>query len=172
VYEFALGTRFARVLEASGPTESLAALLVGGYFGTWLDLATMDHVALGHGVLQRAGATLGCGVVAALPASSCGVVETARVARYLASESAGQCGPCVHGLAAVAGDLERLDDEASLRRRLGLIAGRGACRHPDGAVRFVASGLHVFADELARHLRGRRCSGSGRPVLPTAGVHA
>ena len=43
-----------------------------------------------------------------LPASACGLVETARVTRYLATESAGQCGPCVHGLDAIAHALESL----------------------------------------------------------------
>ena len=81
VYEFALGTPFTRVIEsAGGPTEPLGALLVGGYFGTWLSLDAAEGLVLGHGVLRQAGATLGCGVVAALPMLSCGVVETARVA--------------------------------------------------------------------------------------------
>ena len=97
-------------------------------------------------MLRRAGATLGCGVVAALPVESCGVAETARVARYLASESAGQCGPCVHGLDAVAGALEALaaghatrGTLADLDRWLGDVEGRGACRLPDAAVGFVRS---------------------------------
>jgi NADH:ubiquinone oxidoreductase subunit F (NADH-binding) len=174
VYEYALGTSFARVLEAGGPTEPLAALLVGGYFGTWLDLHTMDQVVVGHGVLQRAGATLGCGVVAALPASSCGVVETARVARYLASESAGQCGPCVHGLDAIAGALEGLaagraaqGTIRTVERWLGDVAGRGACHMPDAAVGFVGSSLRVFADDYVLHERKGPCAASRHaPVLP------
>ena len=44
VYEFALGTPFTTVIEsAGGPTEPLGALLVGGYFGTWLDLAAPSN---------------------------------------------------------------------------------------------------------------------------------
>jgi len=103
-----------------------------------------------------------------------GVVETARVARYLAEQSAGQCGPCVHGLAAVADSLEQLVrrdtrtiDVALLQRRLAQIVNRGACRHPDGAARLVASALRVFAGEVDGHLHGRRCAGHGRQVLPT-----
>ena len=47
-------------------------------------------------------AALGCGVVVALPASACPVAETVRVAIYLATETANQCGPCVNGSAAIA----------------------------------------------------------------------
>jgi NADH-ubiquinone oxidoreductase-F iron-sulfur binding region len=60
-------------------------------------------------------------------------------------------------------------DRDRLRRRLAVISGRGACRHPDGAVRFVASALRVFDEDVRRHLDGKRClARSGAAVLPTA----
>jgi hypothetical protein len=59
----------------------------------------------------------------------------------------------------------RTPDVGLLRRRLAQVANRGACRHPDGAVALVASGLRVFSDEVDRHLHGRRCTGHGRPVV-------
>jgi NADH:ubiquinone oxidoreductase subunit F (NADH-binding) len=175
VYEHALGTPFTTVVEsAGGPTEPLGALLVGGYFGTWLDLSTAERLVLAHGVMRQAGATLGCGVVAALPALSCGVIETARVARYLASESAGQCGPCVHGLDAIATALEALaagrapqGTIATVERWLGDVNGRGACHMPDAVVGFVRSSLAVFADDYMLHERKGPCSAVGHaPVLP------
>jgi NADH:ubiquinone oxidoreductase subunit F (NADH-binding) len=175
VHEFALGTPFTQVIQASGgPSEPVGALLVGGYFGTWLDLATAEELVLAHGVLRDAGATLGCGVVAALPALACGVVETARVARYLASESAGQCGPCVHGLDAIATALEALaggrapqGTVATVERWLGDVAGRGACHMPDAVVGFVRSSLAVFADDYVLHERKGPCAASRHaPVLP------
>jgi NADH:ubiquinone oxidoreductase subunit F (NADH-binding) len=115
--------------------------------------------------LERFGASLGARAIVVFPRNACGVVETARIARYLADESAGQCGPCVHGLAAIADSLDRLArsdataaDEGVLRRRLSQVANRGACRHPDGSVALVASALRVFAGEFERHLSGRRCA--------------
>jgi NADH:ubiquinone oxidoreductase subunit F (NADH-binding) len=113
-------------------------------------------------------------VVAAFPALACGVVETARVARYLASESAGQCGPCVHGLDAIAGALEALaagrapqGTTRTVERWLGDVAGRGACHMPDAAVGFVRSSLKVFADDYVLHERKGPCAASGHaPVLP------
>ena len=167
VYEIALGDSLGSLLaDAGGLTSDVAAFLVGGYFGTWIPRRLDGDVALSDTGLAELGAALGARAIVALPAAACGIRETARIARYLAAESAGQCGPCVHGLAAVAGDVEQLAgrgapvDRTRLERRLGVIAGRGACSHPDGAVRLVASGLRVFAEDVERHLAGRRCAAS------------
>lgn len=171
VYEVELGSPFAELLEQAGGGGA-QAYLVGGFFGTWLGAADAERTRLSNADLARFGASLGARAIVALPADGCGIVETARIARYLADQSAGQCGPCVHGLAAVAESLEDLvrrskrgRDAGLLRRRLAQVAHRGACRHPDGVVALVASGLRVFGAELERHLRGARCRGSGRPTV-------
>ncbi|MGZ4280754.1 MAG: NADH-ubiquinone oxidoreductase-F iron-sulfur binding region domain-containing protein, partial [Gaiellaceae bacterium] len=90
---------------------------------------------------------------------------------YLAEESAGQCGPCVHGLSALAGAVETLawghgDSRQDAWRWLEQVRGRGACRHPDGAAHFVESSLEVFAGEAELHLKGR-CSGRRGEFMPT-----
>ncbi|HEY8647167.1 MAG TPA: NADH-ubiquinone oxidoreductase-F iron-sulfur binding region domain-containing protein [Gaiellaceae bacterium] len=164
VYEVELGTRVTELIaEAGGATEPVSAYLVGGYFGGW----TRDDR---HPLTAAAG--LGAGVVVAFPAGACGVHESARVTRYLANESAGQCGPCVHGLAALASGLEQIargkgpDQRERLARWSEQVEARGACRHPDGAARFVKSTLTVFEEELSLHLRKGRCSGPDRNVLP------
>ena len=101
-----------------------------------------------------------------------GISETDRVLTFLASQTAGQCGPCVQGLplladgcrALAAGTLRR----RGLRRLLSLadvVDGGGACRHPDGAVRLIRSALDGFADDVAGHLRGEACSGAQRPPV-------
>ncbi len=173
VHELALGSTLVDVVaRAGGPTETPLAYLVGGYFGTWLSPDQAHALVLSEAGLKKAGASLGAGAIVVLPASACGLVETARIASYLADESAGQCGPCVHGLAAIAGALEQLvrpgrrDVRPELGRWLGQIAGRGACRHPDGAARLVSSALDIFADEVGHHLRHRRCSRRTARVLP------
>jgi NADH:ubiquinone oxidoreductase subunit F (NADH-binding) len=173
VYEIELGSPFAQLLTQAGADSSAQAYLVGGYFGTWVNASDLRGAALSNASLARFGASLGARAIVVLPADACGIVETARVTRYLAEQSAGQCGPCVHGLAAIAASLEQLvrrsrhtPDAGLLRRRLAQVARRGACRHPDGAVALVASALRVFSDELDRHLHGRRCTGHSRAVLP------
>ena len=91
-------------------------------------------------------------------------MESARIVTYLAGQSAGQCGPCVYGLPAIADDLTRLargEADAGLLgrldRRLREVDGRGACRHPDGAVQLARSAL--------RCLRGRCGGARGRDAV-------
>jgi NADH:ubiquinone oxidoreductase subunit F (NADH-binding) len=163
VHEIELGTTLADALRACGGTRGeVAAYLVGGYFGRWFEPAAAETLELTPDVL-------GAGTIVALPSSTCAVAECARVMRYLADESAGQCGPCVHGLAAIADAMDgggRGDNRGEIARFAGLVAGRGACRHPDGAARFVESALEVFADEFARHVRRRGCGRRALGVLP------
>ncbi len=156
------------MLRAGGDTEAISAVLVGGYFGRWIPAADAFALRLRPGVL-------GAGAVFAFPADACALSECARVARYLADESAGQCGPCVFGLAAIADALERLlsgdrreraDRRAQILRWAEQVRGRGACRHPDGVAGFVESALATFADEVELHTRHGRCNRSHRALLP------
>lgn len=164
VAEVPLGTPLTAVL---GPAADSRAVLVGGYHGSWLSGRTVETANLSRGGLGAVGATLGAGLVVPLPQSACPLVEAAPVVRLLADESAGQCGPCVHGLRAIAGAVQNLadgtvepGDVAKLERWSGLVTGRGACAHPDGVVRFVASLLAAFPTEVTLH-QHRAC---GRPL--------
>ena len=164
VHEVELGTPLHQVVAlCGGITSSPEAILVGGYFGSWLGPEGLE-LPLSKSGLRPVGASPGARAVIVLGADSCGLVETARVLRYLAGESAGQCGPCVFGLRAIAdaagsfaeraaspGVIERLQGFANV------VEGRGACAHPDGATNLLRSALTVFANEVNLHLRGR-CS--------------
>jgi NADH:ubiquinone oxidoreductase subunit F (NADH-binding) len=163
VYELAFGTPMTDLLEAAGgSTEPLRALLVGGYFGTWVDSSRAFRLRLAREDLRSVGCSLGSGVLIALGESSCGLHESARVIDYLAAQSAGQCGPCVFGLRAIADSFAAIADgygdsrdRDRLLRWTSEIRGRGACHHPDGAARFVESALSVFSDEIEVHRRVR-----------------
>jgi NADH:ubiquinone oxidoreductase subunit F (NADH-binding) len=175
VYEIEHGAPLPALIEvAGGSATRLRAVLLGGYGGAWVDGAAIPELALANDRLAAHGAALGAGVVVLLSEHACPVAEVARVTRWLAAQSAGQCGPCVHGLDAIAGAIEALAHGAAtpgvgerIARWCSLATGRGACRHPDGAVRFIASGLQVFAQEFADHARHGRCdSCSSAPELP------
>ncbi len=160
------------VARAGGLTARPRALLIGGYFGSWFAAADAAALTLEDGGLKERGGGLGARAIAVLPEGACGLCETVRVANYLAHESAGQCGPCVNGLPAIAAGLARLSERPSggeadaIRRWTRELPGRGACRHPDGAARFVASALEVFAAEIEQHRRQRRCPHPGARLLP------
>jgi NADH:ubiquinone oxidoreductase subunit F (NADH-binding) len=173
VYELAFGTAMSDLLDAAGgPSEPLQAVLIGGYFGTWTDAEHAAGLRLARDELRSVGCALGSGVIIALGESSCGLHESARLIEYLADQSAAQCGPCVFGLRAIA-DLftavtEGIAHESETRRILRWsdeVRGRGACHHPDGAVRFVQSALRIFGEDIGAHRR-RRCHArpAGLPV--------
>jgi NADH:ubiquinone oxidoreductase subunit F (NADH-binding) len=170
VVEAALGTPLRELLPLD---DRQGTVLTGGYHGAWIPAAGAARMTLTNASLGTAGAFLGAGVLAALPPDRCGLVETARVAAYLAEESAGQCGPCLNGLPLIARTLaalasRRADQRAlkNLKRWSGLVEGRGACHHPDGTVRFVRSALSAFADEIGHHLHGRCTATDPAPFLP------
>jgi NADH:ubiquinone oxidoreductase subunit F (NADH-binding) len=154
VLEIDSRTTIAEAINQSGGlTEAARAVLVGGYFGSWMQ----PNEAWGLR-LDPSASRLGCGVVGVLPSSRCAVCEVAAIMRYLAAESSAQCGPCFFGLRALADACTRLADQGSnpevlrrLQRWSAEVHGRGACKHPDGAVMFLSSALQVFADEFATH---------------------
>jgi NADH:ubiquinone oxidoreductase subunit F (NADH-binding) len=173
VHELAFGTAMPDVLRAAeGPTEPLQALLVGGYFGTWITAERSRTLRLSRSDLRLVGGGLGSGVVIGLGETACGLHETARIVGYLAEQSAGQCGPCVHGLAAIADSVDALaegdahpSDLKRLKRWTEDVRGRGACHHPDGVARFVQSAIAVFGHEFERHRHGRcRAPAAGLPI--------
>jgi NADH:ubiquinone oxidoreductase subunit F (NADH-binding) len=178
VIEAPLGIPFRDVLDltdSAGARAHYQGALLGGYGGSWITMPTLFDLPLTEQAARKAGSTLGAGVVALLPRGVCPLVETARVVRYMEEQGAGQCGPCVHGLAGLADMTQALAYKPagvrggvrSVLDLCDLVDGRGACRHPDGVARFVRSALTVFADEVTAHLRGGPCTLVNAPgVLP------
>jgi NADH:ubiquinone oxidoreductase subunit F (NADH-binding) len=179
VLEVGPGTTFGEVVEqawSSPDRRPPQAVLLGGYGGSWVAWERLRDLHVDSDELRRAGLSVGAGLVGPLPATACGLEEAARVMRYMAGQSARQCGPCVFGLASVAdlaSDLSagRLTPvgRRKLGRFMGEISGRGACRHPDGALRMLSSALVVFGDDVRRHRRGRTCDAPGYAILPVPG---
>jgi NADH:ubiquinone oxidoreductase subunit F (NADH-binding) len=179
VYEVPTGTAVIEVLSAAAGVadEQIEAVLVGGYGGAWLAGGAIERATLDRAGMDSVGGLVGCAAIVALPASACGVGETAAVMRWLATQTAGQCGPCVFGLDAIAAVVEDVwrgtaqgDAVTRLVRWAGDIEGRGACRLPDGAVRFLRSALAAFQEDVRQHGRGRPCRSASRGItLPIPG---
>jgi NADH:ubiquinone oxidoreductase subunit F (NADH-binding) len=169
IAEIELGTTVRElVLDAGGDPRRLGGVVLGGYFGTWVSAPDALDLPLDPIDLKAAGLTFGCGIVGLLGDGECGLVATGRILGFLAAESAGQCGPCVWGLRAIADTVSALAAGAAtpeagedLRRWAGLVTGRGACRHPDGAAQLLMSALVVFGDDVEAHLAGRACVATG-----------
>jgi NADH:ubiquinone oxidoreductase subunit F (NADH-binding) len=172
VREIELGTTVGEVATGSGaPAAGIQAVLVGGYFGTWARLDDAWDLPLDPGVMKARGLTFGCGIVGLLPIDVCGVAATAEIMAFLANESAGQCGPCVHGLRAIGDATKRVADGRAgaaeighIERWTSMVDGRGACHHPDGAAQLMVSALNVFGDEFRHHARSGRCSITGSRI--------
>jgi NADH:ubiquinone oxidoreductase subunit F (NADH-binding) len=177
IYEIAGGTTVGAVLTAARAVGAIEAVLIGGYFGTWHRVEQVAGLPFTGAGLRAAGGGPGAGVIFALPPDACGLAEAAQVLRFLADQAAQQCGPCMFGLPAIAEDLAQLaagrpggDPLERLQRRFAQIAGRGACRHPDGAIRMAASALTAFAADAHAHSRHRPClaapgNGHRRPAI-------
>jgi NADH:ubiquinone oxidoreductase subunit F (NADH-binding) len=150
---------------APAQLEATQAVLLGGYFGRWVSAERAWDMPLDPARLRDEGLAFGAGIVAFLSKATCPIVASARIAEYMATQSAAQCGPCVFGLRSIAdamGRLSRLeghrDDWDNLERWAAQVKNRGACRHPDGAVGMLESALLTFEGELERHWRTKRCS--------------
>ena len=176
VVEAPLGVAFRDLLTLTPQdADRYWGALLGGYGGGWVSIADLLDCHLTEESARQLNSSLGAGVVALLPRTLCPLAETSRVVRYMQQQGAGQCGPCIHGLSDLAAYLEGLAfNPTSFRGRFppilelcNLIAGRGACRHPDGVTRFARSALAVFRDEVDAHMRRGPCSAiNGPPLLP------
>lgn len=164
VVELPTGAPLTDVLARGGLTDlnTVGAVLIGGYHGSWIPAAKLTGARLSRAGLAPFGASPGAGIVHVLPVEQCGLACTADIVAYLADQGAQQCGPCLNGLPRLAqlfDDLAygRVDDDLldEMHRILGLVDGRGACRHPDGTVRMARSALDTFAGDITQHRTGR-----------------
>jgi NADH:ubiquinone oxidoreductase subunit F (NADH-binding) len=171
VYEVALSTTVESVVGYAGGIQGdLGGVLLGGYGGAWL---SRDDIAtpLSSGDLKSVGCSIGTGVVIPIHRQQCGLAETARIVAWMATQSAGQCGPCVFGLPAIADDLKAIATTHApasvferLLSRLPIIEGRGACRHPDGVIRLIRSAFRAFSADVEYHRANGPCSGGHLPT--------
>ena len=173
VIEAPVGVSLASLVEAAGGLSAHPqAVLLGGYHGAWVPWSVARELTMSNEWLKPHGLSVGAGVVVVLPAAACGPAEVVRVLDYLARESAGQCGPCVFGLPALAASYRHVVNggQRHHQQRLAdlpeMLERRGGCHHPDGSLRFLRSAQLVFADHLSTHRRGQCPLSDHPPVLP------
>ncbi len=175
VIEAPSGVPLRYVLQLAGAPPLPQGVLTGGYHGSWLGPAAAHDAVVSRASLMALGGALGAGAVLPLGPETCALGEGLRVARWLAGESAGQCGPCRLGLPAAASGLADVLNGGgpaaleALREITRAVTGRGACKHPDGSARFITSTLAAFKDDLAMHVLSGGCGRTPRGVLPLPG---
>ncbi len=171
VREIEYGTPLAAVAALTGVQQSsVTAVLLGGYFGSFVAVERAFDLALDPLAMRAQGLTLGAGVVAFLERGECGVAATAGILEYMASQSAAQCGPCVFGLRAIADAVVAIaqrraltDEIERVERWRSQLVGRGACHHPDGAATLLGSAFAAFDADFLAHVTKRTCvTGSAR----------
>ncbi|MEU8265638.1 NADH-ubiquinone oxidoreductase-F iron-sulfur binding region domain-containing protein [Sphaerisporangium sp. NPDC049002] len=169
VVETPTGVRLREVLDLCDATVGQGVLL-GGYHGKWMSAEAVERAEVSRAGFEALGGALGAGIVVPLGWDSCPLGETARVARYMAGQSAGQCGPCYMGLPDLAQAFGALADGTghieAVQRAAATMRGRGACGHPDGTARFVLSAIDVFAEDIMTHAAYGTCGMPVRGVLP------
>ena len=145
------------LLASSLDPDITTAVLVGGYHGEWVGPRAMDRpLAVGR---DAASLAAGAGVLLVLQGTACPLHVTDEIVAYLAAKSARQCGPCTLGLPRLSAQVQALARGAlgaveRIEQQADLIAGRGACHHPDGTVRLVRSAVREFAAESTAHAAG------------------
>jgi NADH:ubiquinone oxidoreductase subunit F (NADH-binding) len=173
VLEVPFGVELGLVAETVQARAS-QAVVIGGYHGAWL--RPRAELRLSKAGLTEAGGTFGAGAVMFVGTDTCPVAELARVSQWLADQSARQCGPCAFGLPALAADVRALAAgtaaPAVAERHAAMVTGRGACAHPDGAARFVRTGLLTVNDDVRTHQAYGTCRRQDRAHLPTTRRHA
>ena len=155
VHEVEFGTRLREVLPGDAAD---GAVLLGGFHGAWATWPTAASARVSVPGMRSLGLPLGAGVVLAPGRDACPLSWTSRIVDHLAGQSARRCGPCFNGLPALASAVRALHDgsgpSAEAERLAGLVAGRGACAHPDGTVRLVRSLLTTMRAEVLAHRAG------------------
>lgn len=127
-------------------------VLLGGFGGEWVSWSSVAMVSPDPHLMRERGLSFGTGIVSVVPAGRGGLEWSSEMLTWMAGESAGQCGPCIFGLPALAKQFaraahgRRISDRQrdELEDAMRLVERRGACRHPDGAVRMARSALVAF----------------------------
>lgn len=125
VYEVEFGATLGELVElAGGPTEDIAAVLLGGVSGSFVGPDLLD-LPLTFEDTRAAGLSLGTGVVMPFGVSTDFDDLTKRIAGFFRDESCGQCVPCRVGTVRQEEALHRLIAGAPLNDssgELGLLA--------------------------------------------------
>ncbi|WP_242337078.1 MULTISPECIES: NADH-quinone oxidoreductase subunit NuoF [Anaeromyxobacter] len=143
--------------------RKIKAVIPGGSSSPVLRGDEID-ISLEFDAVKAAGSMSGSGGVIVFDDSTCMVRALARISKFYAEESCGQCTPCREGTSWMEGIVEKIEhghataeDVAKLEQVAGNIGGQTICALGDAASMPVQSFVKKFRDEFLRHVEERRC---------------
>jgi NADH-quinone oxidoreductase subunit F len=154
------------IMEDCGGTVSgrpIKAVIPGGSSSPVLRGEEID-VSLEFDAIKAAGSMSGSGGVIVMDDSVCVVRVLARIAKFYAEESCGQCTPCREGTAWMEGIVEKIEhghataaDVDKLEQVANSIAGMTICALGDAAAMPVQSFVKKFKADFLAHVEARGC---------------
>ena len=188
-YELPIGATFAELLETAGGMwngKPLKAFIPGGASAAILSAEHVD-IPMDFDNLMKAGSMLGSAAVIVMNDETCLVTATARLAKFFAHESCGQCTPCREGTNWAEMTLTRLAEGRGTTADIDLLdritrnmSGTALCALADACVGPVASLVRNFRSELeacvtnqgSPYPEQRYFGPAGDPVTSGAGTGA
>jgi NADH-quinone oxidoreductase subunit F len=168
-YEFPIGITFQEILDACGGIyqadrgRELKAFIPGGASAPVLP-ASQRNIKMDFDTVAKAGSMLGSAAVMVLDDTVCIVRSAARLAKFFAHESCGQCTPCREGTNWAQLVLSRIEhgeglasDPELMLRMTKNMSGTTICALSDAAVGPARSVVVNFREEVERHIRDRKC---------------
>ena len=143
--------------------RKIKAVIPGGSSSPVLRGDEID-ISLEVDAVKAAGSMSGSGGIIVFDDSTCMVRALARISKFYAEESCGQCTPCREGTSWMEGIVEKIEhghgtaaDVEKLEQIAGNIGGNTICALGDAAAMPVQSFVKKFRDEFMRHVTERRC---------------
>lgn len=143
--------------------RKLKAVIPGGSSCPVLTADEID-VAMEFDALKAAGTMAGSGGLIVFDESTCMVRALARITKFYAEESCGQCTPCREGTAWMEAIVEKIEhghgtaaDVEKLEQIANSIGGNTICALGDAASMPVQSFVKKFKHEFLRHVEEQRC---------------
>ncbi len=143
--------------------RKVKAVIPGGSSSPVLRGDEID-ISLEVDAVKAAGSMSGSGGIIVFDDSTCMVRALARISKFYAEESCGQCTPCREGTSWMEGIIEKIEhghgsaaDVDKLEQIAGNIGGNTICALGDAASMPVQSFLKKFREEFMRHVEERRC---------------
>jgi NADH-quinone oxidoreductase subunit F len=143
--------------------RKVKAVIPGGSSSPVLRGDEID-ISLEVDAVKAAGSMSGSGGIIVFDDSTCMVRALARISKFYAEESCGQCTPCREGTSWMEGIVEKIEhghgtaaDVEKLEQIAGNIGGNTICALGDAASMPVQSFVKKFRDEFMRHVEERRC---------------